>query len=189
MSGGAVHYPTADQVAHAIVAACRMFGEDPVAVAMGLKGSSGRIYAFAALSDCFPSVPAVRVAAMLGVREAGRATFAANCRFSRQRLGWHADRLSAVVVAVTRSAPSAAAAFAGRLEKDDEKAAHFKQPSTFELLAGAAEKLGIAVIRSSDAPARGARRIIDRRPTGDVAPSLMGDPPPGRSALDRAKPE
>jgi hypothetical protein len=62
-------WPTADEVAHAIIAASRLEGEDPIAVLKGRDRSRARVYAFAALAYRFPQVQQWRVAMLTGVSE------------------------------------------------------------------------------------------------------------------------
>jgi hypothetical protein len=47
-------FPTADQIALAIVTACRLFGEDPVALCKGEYGIRARLIAYDALMTAFP---------------------------------------------------------------------------------------------------------------------------------------
>lgn len=58
--------PTADHVAHAIVAACRETGEDPIECASRPNAVRGRHYAHHALVHCFPSVRVSSIARMVG---------------------------------------------------------------------------------------------------------------------------
>lgn len=47
-------FPTADQIALAVVTACRLFGEDPIALCKGEFGMRARLVAFDALMAAFP---------------------------------------------------------------------------------------------------------------------------------------
>lgn len=60
--------PSADDVARAIVAACRETGEDPVSLVEGDVNLHARHYAFHALLHVFPSEPLKGLARMLGDR-------------------------------------------------------------------------------------------------------------------------
>ena len=47
-------FPTADQIAIAVVAACRLNNEDPIRVVTNTRGSRARLVAMAALMEVFP---------------------------------------------------------------------------------------------------------------------------------------
>jgi hypothetical protein len=59
-------FPTADQIALAIVTACRIFGEDPIALVKGRSGTRARQIAFAALMEVFPKARRAGLGACLG---------------------------------------------------------------------------------------------------------------------------
>lgn len=59
-------YLTADEVATALVAACKLQGENPIKVASRKKESRARWYAFAALVDLFPDVDYRSIAHCVG---------------------------------------------------------------------------------------------------------------------------
>lgn len=101
-------YPTADQVAHAIVAACRLTGEDPIMLARGKKGMRARSYAFSALCELFPDAPAARVAVILGVISPAATMFVANARIGRAKSSWMKNWHATVRDAVPASAPTPA---------------------------------------------------------------------------------
>lgn len=63
---GLERMPTADHVAHAIVAASRETAEDPLDVAGGKRALRARHYAMHALVHCFPDVRRTSVARMCG---------------------------------------------------------------------------------------------------------------------------
>jgi hypothetical protein len=183
-------FPTPDQVAHAIVAACREFGEDPIAVASGEKGSAARYIAFAALRERFPTVPPVAVARMLGLTAAAF-QFAKNAQHAMKLPRWKKDRAARVlrVLAAIPEAVAAPVALAPRAVVALDRA-----PPALRVKTNAGEvvaPLNDVVIRRGPPlkPAPVPLRAPIVRPSvkvaGDVAPSLMGDPPPGRSALER----
>lgn len=58
-------YPTADEVARAIVEACRLTGEDPIAVAKGEPGLRARAIALDALLAVFDEAPKAALARCL----------------------------------------------------------------------------------------------------------------------------
>ena len=64
-----LQWPTPDEVARAIVAASRLEGEEPLAVARGRERSRARVYAFAALAYRFPQIKQFRIAMLTGVSE------------------------------------------------------------------------------------------------------------------------
>lgn len=61
-------FPTADQIATAIVTACQLTGDDPIAVVKGARGPRARArhVAFDALIEVFPAATKVRLARCLG---------------------------------------------------------------------------------------------------------------------------
>lgn len=60
-------FPTADQIATAIVEACRLTGEDPIALVGGERGhkARARYVALAALMEAFPEAPKTGLARTL----------------------------------------------------------------------------------------------------------------------------
>jgi hypothetical protein len=69
-------FPTADQVALAIVVACRLAGTNPILTAMGQvahRESRGRHIAFAALIEVFPDARRMSIARCVGYRAIGSA--------------------------------------------------------------------------------------------------------------------
>ena len=59
-------FPTADQIAIALVAAARALNEDPIAVARGVAGVRSRHVALGALVAAFPDARRVGLARCLG---------------------------------------------------------------------------------------------------------------------------
>src|SRR5574337_391384 len=74
-------YPTADQIAHAIVAACKITGADPVAIVSretdapsetrAFPISRARSYAALALQVAFPALPRVAIDRVVGAASIG----------------------------------------------------------------------------------------------------------------------
>ncbi|WEX10317.1 hypothetical protein [Chelativorans sp. AA-79] len=64
-------FPTADQIATAIVTACRLTGSNPVLIALGTEGGEkarGRHIALAALVEAFPDARRTGLARSCGYR-------------------------------------------------------------------------------------------------------------------------
>lgn len=59
-------FPTADDIARAIVAACRETGDDPLACASGAPSQRGRHYAMHALLHVFPKLSRTSAATVVG---------------------------------------------------------------------------------------------------------------------------
>jgi len=148
-------YPSADEVARAIVVACRMCGEDPIQLAEGRKGLRSRYYVFGAIREAYPDLPPKGVGLMLGLTPAASRQFPSN--YYLQFIGrkyfdqWLLDRVRAELSPPTGPMPAAP----------------------------------VLTIRPSLTSASG-RRYIPPAIASDKTGALMGDPPPGRSALDRA---
>lgn len=100
--------PTADDVARAIIGACKETGGDPIAVAQGVGGrhpkfyphTRARIYAAFALKKAFPDVPQTTIARLCQTQGDATAFFsqaAANARSGRAN--WFSDAAIDRVVA------------------------------------------------------------------------------------------
>lgn len=59
-------FPTADQIALAVVMAARLHGEDPIAIVRGGGGTRARAVAFDALASAFDRAPKIRLARCCG---------------------------------------------------------------------------------------------------------------------------
>lgn len=186
----AATFPTADHVAHAIVAACREFGEDPIALAEGRKGSSARIVAYAALRERFSAVPDLSLARMLGLRF-NASSFVGNARYTMKLPYWDGDRAPRVlrVLAAIPEALATLPPHAPRPVVTVERA-----PPALRVRTNAGDvvaPMDNEVVRRgpplkpAPVPPRAAVLRQLAKVQGDVAPALMGDPPPGRSALER----
>ena len=153
-------YPTADQVARAIVAACRETGSDPIAVASGemvlggphgnLALSRARVYAAWALDELGFDCGAVAVARMCGVATCSEGSFLASVRhrFNHGKLSW----FSRVVVDRVKMA-----------------------------IGRPAERKAAAITEGG--PLTMKREPVPAALCEDLTAKLMGDPPHGRSAL------
>lgn len=94
-------FPTADQIALAIVTACRLSGTNPVLTALGevtQRESRGRHVAFAALIEVFPEARRIGMARCCGYRSFGSAT--ANLPTFRKQEWWREDWVDEVVGAL-----------------------------------------------------------------------------------------
>ncbi|WP_457153325.1 hypothetical protein [Mesorhizobium sp. P5_C1] len=94
-------FPTADQIALAIVTACRLSGTNPVLTALGQvahRDSRGRHIAFAALLEAFPDARRMGIAKCCGYRGYGSAT--ANLPTFRKTPWWREDWVEEVIGAV-----------------------------------------------------------------------------------------
>lgn len=92
-------FPTADQVALAIVTACRLVGTNPVLTAMGQvaqKDSRGRHLAFASLIEAFPEARRIGVARCCGYRS-GMGSAASNLPTFRKSAWWREDWIDEIV--------------------------------------------------------------------------------------------
>lgn len=94
-------FPTADQVALAIVTAARLQGDDPLVIAAGEHGPRGRHVAFAGLLEAFPEARKAGLARCVGYRSPGSAS--SNLRSAYRPAGWwnedHVDEVVGALVA------------------------------------------------------------------------------------------
>jgi hypothetical protein len=81
-------FPTADQIATAIVTACRLTGEDPIAIIEGERGHRARArhIAFDALIEAFPQAKKVGLARCLGYSTPAKAP--SNLVYVFRKLQW-----------------------------------------------------------------------------------------------------
>lgn len=103
---------TADDVAHAIIAACRETGADPLQVGAGLGGKDksmwpitrARVFASHALAELFPRHSRAAIAECCGVGRGRSANYFAECRSNRRAGGssWFSDLALARVMAHVR---------------------------------------------------------------------------------------
>jgi hypothetical protein len=150
-------FPTADDVAWAIVAGCRETGEDPIACDGRKMSIRGRHYALHALLHVFPELPRYRAAELVGC-PGKPAAFWNNSWYQVIRpcgaggalhmANWFDDEAYARVIAIVE------------LSASDRRAL----------------------------PTRSLTIDFRRKPStdyDDVTAAQMGDPAPGRSALDQ----
>ena len=78
-------FPTANQVAAAVVAACRLTMDDPVELMGQRRHFHGRYLALSAMREAFPRMRAVDLARLLNFGDPERATVALS---SIQRSSW-----------------------------------------------------------------------------------------------------
>ena len=178
---------TSDHVAHAMVAACRATGEDPLAVASGDRyASRGRHYAFHALIEVFSDVEKATIARLVGAplpKKYWSTSYhnVARCNASGQPMAnwWDFEVLDGVVAAIRavdapidlRSAIDLPPAAEWLPHASPNPAGAPGQPKPFRMF---------------DA------MLVSRRPRQlglNITADLLGDPAPGRSALDHKKQE
>ncbi|BCH11993.1 hypothetical protein MesoLj131c_62510 [Mesorhizobium sp. 131-3-5] len=95
-------FPTADQIAFAIVMACRLAGTNPVLTALGQvaqRESRGRHIAFAALVDAFPDARRISIARCCGYGS-GMGSAASNLPTYRKTAWWREAWIDEIVGAV-----------------------------------------------------------------------------------------
>ncbi len=95
-------FPTADQIALAIVMACQLVGTNPVLTALGQvtqRESRGRHLAFAALIDAFPDARRIGVARCCGYRS-GMGSAASNLPTYRKAAWWREEWVDEIVGAI-----------------------------------------------------------------------------------------
>ncbi|HEY8214687.1 MAG TPA: hypothetical protein VIG36_11225 [Methylocystis sp.] len=161
---------TADEIATAIVAAARIEGEDPEAIARGLLGSRARWYAFAALVDRFPENDYRAIALGVGIFNINSMS-AARAQLKSYRRGNAPKWWDEAIVAKVASALDGL---------------HIVAPSPplsvlpEDVPLGLAAPAPIAVMRDVEAIPR-PHASYARRSNRTAA--ILGDPEPGRSAL------
>lgn len=99
MSGGA--FPTADEIARAIVMACRATGDNPVLTALGQK-SRARPVACAALMAAFPLARKLSVARLTGYQNV--ATYSGAIGMARKSTWWSDAAVDEIVGALVGDA-------------------------------------------------------------------------------------
>lgn len=97
MTAAARAFPTADQVATAIVAAARLTGEDPVGCIAGAPAMRCRAIAFEALRLVFPEARVPGLGRCVGWRPTSTTTCIANAKI---RSWWSDDAVDEVVGAL-----------------------------------------------------------------------------------------
>lgn len=88
-------FPTADQIAIAIVAAARAFGDSPLAVARGGGENKTRIVAYGALTAAFPEARKTGISRCVGF--ASQAIASASLITARRRRWWTEDLIDEIV--------------------------------------------------------------------------------------------
>jgi hypothetical protein len=206
----AIEWPTAREVAVAIVAAARLCGEDPVAIAEGAvqkrsRYKRGRYLAFAALRDAFPSAPKAPLARCCGFGKSAN-NAAGNLKAARQNSEWWRDDHLAMVAAALAGAEDGS----GAVGRGQSAVGGPAAVARLVCGSGAGSPAAPPAIRHSPFAIRhprpepppasfglvGALELhmrpdapAEARGAALVTAALMGDPPPGLSALDRRKAE
>lgn len=175
-------FPTADEIAVAIVTAARIEGEDPELIALGNRASRGRWYALAALLERFPDNDYRAIALRVGfVTQStignSRATIT-QYRLGRGVAWWNEANVARVRAALD--------ALADGVDCRLQVAAPVVAPApeiaaTAPLPAPVAPPAAKPALR--DTGSLPIRRHAYRR--SRVAVEILGDPPVGRSALDQ----
>lgn len=178
-------FPSAEAIATAIVVACRATKEDPLACANGVHCIRGRYYAFAGLLLAFPDTAHFRLARYVGSRSS--ASFRANVETARSRSHWWDASIEAAVIAALggprQRLPKIVAPAVERKEPPQPRVRVHTEPRPSDPPVPPAPKFVPRADPRIQAVARGAR-VIDRRYAGTVN---MGEPAPGRSALDQRR--
>ena len=149
-----IDYPTADDVALAIVLSAREYKEDPIEVARGMCQRGSRELAYCVLTLCFPMVPTKAIVRMVGGAPNFLTTF---------RKGWKKEGRNKAYSLQQKIAQAVTEQFEARKPK-------WRCPpgQPFKLV----DELHT---RKQAVP-------VDR--CENVNRDVLGDPQPGRSALD-----
>lgn len=197
--------PTAHHIALAIVAACRATGEDPIECASGKLKMRSRHYAYTALRKLFPSLDGIALARMVGFgKKACKGPIAYYLRLAREGSGWDDSIVTRVCEQMSPSIEAYIAPPAPpdapkpvldptALTEDERRYADGMPPTSRSVFERMPHDERARLMRAyvgqhgeydpSRAPsARG--RVLDHRLTGPVN---LGDPAPGRSALDQRR--
>lgn len=94
--GGALVYPTADQVALAVVTACQLTKEHPLTIAAAPR-LAARAISLAALRIAYPKASWAALGACVGY---GRVTAQPSLASARRRAGWSEEAVDEVVGAL-----------------------------------------------------------------------------------------
>lgn len=148
-------YPHPDLIAHAIVAACKETGADPVAVASGERDG-----------DCYYSVSRARAYAATAIRAV-----------------WQGCGNMAIARMFGASSPSC---YFASLEARRSKGLSWWSARALERVVTAIPYRKSRLLRQGEnGPLTMRRAPVDN--AADVTGSFMGDPQPGRSALDQKR--
>lgn len=96
-------FPTADQIATAIVTACRLTDCNPVLTALGQEvgeKSRGRHVALASLIEAFPEARKASLARCCGYQPVSRSAAASNLTQFRRGKWWNEDWIDEIVGAL-----------------------------------------------------------------------------------------
>lgn len=165
--------PTADDVARAIVAAARETGEDPIGCIRGEMGQRCRHYAMHALVHVFGDMPRDTAAQLVGCP--GKPRYFWNNSWGQvvkpnwngrpKANWWDAAALSRVIKAIEPPA--------------DLEQGNLRLPCNMQRAVDMAK----AAFPASLDKLNVRRRVVPAHDCDNVTSDLMGDPPPGRSAL------
>lgn len=189
-------FPTADQIAHAFVAAARETGSDPVMVACSRDNTKTRAYVFTALRQRFDLD--ISVAARLSGQPGGKAK-EAFLRQARSARWFDQDLLSRVIASIPEAIPTASADLRSAAQKMNARPGRsFEWPEPARAPSGRVRspspaKSIVEVTRSSrPAPVMCLDPVVRRPPPArrtdlGLTAVFAGDPLPGRSALDQKR--
>ena len=201
MSPGGIKvlWPSADEIARSLVTACRIEGDDPIAVFNGEQGPRSRVYALLALAHEYPTTPRRWLGRALGDervqpkvlvkinRQAAQWFVLERLNDVRAACGWSPmtmeDVLAAPLLYCGRSwnefvAKPAADACAAQIEVGDEPAPDADAPQTSPLDAEAGSAVELGASDGCDADAAAAEMLEQARERSERRKAwLRGEPP------------
>jgi hypothetical protein len=192
-----VEYPTADAVAVAVVTACKHTNESPEAVVQGSWGSRARHYAAQALVKVYQNTPAPSIARMVGAGSSANSFMISSMRVISYRKWFKADIFNDVLRAVSR-VTGREVKYRCRIGEGYKGENHvtIDTPADQEAqdIQDAVAVVAAEIAASPPSPRESFRlleEIVTRKPVvpfarcKDFTAEVMGDPRPGRSALDQ----
>ncbi|WP_159728342.1 hypothetical protein [Methylosinus sp. Ce-a6] len=176
---------TADEIATAIVAAARLEGEDPEAVARGVPGCRARWLAFAALVDAFPGNAYRAIAVGVGIftqsTMVGSRALLASYRRGKGPIWWDEAKIAAIRLAVTAASQETAKSSDGGVEGHAERQTRVRPRNDLGRESGLATPLSREIGQPPMNPAG-----VEPGPSEAVTPlapcALPEDVPLGKSA-------
>jgi hypothetical protein len=193
-------FATADEIAIAIVTACRLTGGDPIAAVRGASAPAAGWYALEALQATLPGLNCMAAARGLGLKVDGK-HLSTRMRAYRATKKFRADWVDEIIGALTCGMPASEPA-ADTCEIDLTRAPILKRalavnraPAIPPRPRPEPTKHRPPVIAQPAGPASTSSAGLDlhyrpdppphRRQVDVVTADIMGDPIPGRSALDQ----
>lgn len=154
-------FPSADAVAVAIIAACYYTGDDPLQYGDGSRGLRSAFYAYAALARLYPECPNPALGRCLGRDSYSACQLKHETNQARKAKWWSEKDLCEVVLALEE--------FLGIRVRE------------------AAPPVPLLHQAPPAAPTRIHHPMRTMRAIDRCNPVDLGDPPPGRSALDQRR--